>query len=32
MNSEQIRYILQVATEKSIRKAADKLHITASAH
>ncbi|SDW08924.1 LysR family transcriptional regulator [Paenibacillus sp. CF384] len=31
MNSEQIRYILQVATEQSIRKAADKLHITASA-
>ncbi|MBP3967312.1 LysR family transcriptional regulator [Paenibacillus lignilyticus] len=31
MNSEQIRYILQVAAEQSIRKAADKLHITASA-
>ncbi|GLX66614.1 LysR family transcriptional regulator [Paenibacillus glycanilyticus] len=31
MNSDQIRYILQVAAEKSIRKAADKLHITASA-
>ncbi|QHW31919.1 LysR family transcriptional regulator [Paenibacillus rhizovicinus] len=31
MNSEQIRYILQVAADKSIRKAADKLHITASA-
>ncbi|MDR6550894.1 LysR family transcriptional regulator [Paenibacillus qinlingensis] len=31
MYSEQIRYILQVASDKSIRKAADKLHITASA-
>lgn len=31
MNLEQIDYLLEVAKEKSIRKAADKLHITPSA-
>jgi len=31
MNIEQIDYLLEVAKERSIRKAADNLHITPSA-